>query len=59
MDLESKWNQSYLEQGKVTNAMQETSQEIKKIVKELISRDMQEARNSVNVKDYEIHAFAG
>jgi hypothetical protein len=43
MDLESKWNQSYLEQGKVTNAMQETSQEIKKIVKELISRDMQEA----------------
>jgi hypothetical protein len=59
MDLESKWNQSYLEQGKVTNAMQETSQEIKKIVKELISRDMQEARNSVNVRDYEIHAFAG
>lgn len=59
MDLESKWNQSYLEQGKVTNAMQETSQEIKSIVKELISRDMQEARNSVNVKDYEIHAFAG
>jgi len=39
--------------------MQETSQEIKKIVKELISRDMQEARNSVNVRDYEIHAFAG
>ena len=59
MDLESKWNQSYLEQGKVTNAMQETSQEIKSIVKELISRDMQEARNSVNVRDYEIHAFAG
>jgi len=59
MDLESKWNQSYLEQGKVTNAMQETSQEIKNIVKELISRDMQEARNSVNVRDYEIHAFAG
>jgi hypothetical protein len=59
MDLESKWNQSYLEQGKVTNAMQETSQEIKKIVKELISRDMQEAINSVNVRDYEIHAFAG
>jgi len=43
----------------VTNAMQETSQEIKKIVKELISRDMQEAKYSVNVKDYEIHAFAG
>ena len=59
MDLESKWNQSYLEQGKVTNAMQETSQEIKNIVKELISRDMQEAKYSVNVKDYEIHAFAG
>jgi len=59
MDLESKWNQSYLEQGKVTNAMQESSQEIKKIVKELISRDMQEAKYSVNVKDYEIHAFAG
>jgi hypothetical protein len=29
--------------------MQETSQEIKQIVKELISRDMIEAKNSVNV----------
>ena len=59
MDLESKWNQSYLENGRVTNAMQETSQEIKVIVKELISRDMLEARKSVNVLDYEVHAFAG
>jgi len=39
--------------------MQETSQEIKKLVKELISRDMEAAKNSVNVLDYEIHAFAG
>jgi hypothetical protein len=39
--------------------MQETSQEIKKIVKELISRDMIEAKNSVNVLDYEVHSFAG
>jgi len=39
--------------------MQETSQEIKIIVKELISRDMEIAKNSVNVLDYEIHAFAG
>jgi len=59
MDLESKWNQSYLENGRVTNEMQETSQEIKTIVKDLISRDMEIAKNSVNVLDYEIHAFAG
>jgi hypothetical protein len=30
-----------------------------KIVKELISRDMIAAKNSVNVLDYEVHAFAG
>jgi hypothetical protein len=59
ISLESRWNQSYLENGRVTNEMQETSQEIKKIVKELISRDMIEAKNSVNVLDYEIHSFAG
>lgn len=59
ISLESKWNQSYLETGKVTNEMQETSQEIKKIVIELISRDMIEAKNSVNVLDYEVHTFAG
>jgi hypothetical protein len=59
ISLESRWNQSYLENGRVTNEMQETSQEIKKIVKELISRDMIEAKNSVNVLDYEVHSFAG
>ena len=59
ISLESRWNQSYLENGRVTNEMQETSQEIKKIVKELISRDMIEAKNSVNVLDYEVHTFAG
>ena len=59
ISLESRWNQSYLENGRVTNEMQETSQEIKKIVKELISRDMIEAKNSVNVLDYEVHPFAG
>jgi len=59
MDLESKWNQSYLEQGRVTNIMQETSQEIKVIVKELILRDMEAVRRSVNELDLEVHAFAG
>ena len=59
MDLESKWNQAYLEDGRVTNIMQETSQEIKIIVKELISRDMEAARRSVNELDFEVHAFAG
>ena len=59
MDLESKWNQAYLEDGRVTNIMQETSQEIKIIVKELISRDMEAARRSVNELDFEVHTFAG
>ena len=57
ISLESSWNQSYLEEGKVTNAMQETSQEIKTIVKELIARDMQAATS--NPKDHEVHLFAG
>jgi len=59
MDLESKWNQAYLENGRVTNIMQETSQEVKIIVKELISRDMEAARRSVNELDFEVHTFAG
>ena len=57
ISLESSWNQAYLEEGKVTNAMQETSQEIKTIVKELIARDMQTATS--NNKDFETHLFAG
>jgi hypothetical protein len=57
ISLESSWNQSYLEEGKVTNAMQETSQEIKTIVKELIARDMQAVTS--NPKDHEVHLFAG
>ena len=57
ISLESSWNQAYLEEGKVTNAMQETSQEIKTIVKELIARDMQ--ADTSNSKDFETHLFAG
>ena len=57
ISLESSWNQCYLEEGKVTNAMQETSQEIKTIVKELIARDMQAAIS--NPKDHEVHLCAG
>ena len=57
ISLESSWNQAYLEEGKVTNAMQETSQEIKIIVKELIARDMQAVTS--NNKDHEVHLFAG
>jgi hypothetical protein len=57
ISLESSWNQAYLEEGKVTNAMQETSQEIKTIVKELIARDMQAVTS--NSKDFETHLFAG
>ena len=57
ISLESSWNQAYLEEGKVTNAMQETSQEIKTIVKELIARDMQAVTS--NNKDFETHLFAG
>ena len=55
--LESKWNQAFLEAGKVTNEMQETSHEIKSIVKELISIEMEEVINNAN--NYETHAFAG
>jgi hypothetical protein len=57
ISLESSWNQAYLEEGKVTNAMQETSQQIKIIVKELIARDMQAVTS--NPKDNEVHLFAG
>jgi len=57
ISLESSWNQAYLEEGKVTNAMQETSQEIKTIVKELIARDMHAVTS--NPKDNEVHLYAG
>tara|TARA_R110000787_G_scaffold3627_2_gene14113 strand:+ start:2134 stop:2343 length:210 start_codon:yes stop_codon:yes gene_type:complete len=57
ISLESSWNQTYLEEGRVTNAMQETSHKIKVIVKELIDRDMQAVTS--NNKDLEVHLFAG
>jgi hypothetical protein len=57
ISLESSWNQTYLEEGRVTNAMQETSYKIKVIVKELIDRDMQAAIS--NPKDHEVHLYAG
>ena len=57
ISLESSWNQAYLEEGKVTNAMQETSQEIKTIVKELTATDMLAVTS--NNKDFETHLFAG
>ena len=57
ISLESSWNQAYLEEGKVTNAMQETSYKIKVIVKELIDRDMQAVTS--NNKDLEVHLYAG
>jgi len=57
ISLESSWNQTYLEEGRVTNAMQETSYKVKVIVKELIDRDMQAVTSNNN--DLEVHLYAG
>lgn len=58
MALESLWNKKFMEEGRVTNEMQQISRQVKQVVRELIQRSEFETANG-NSTDYEIHAFAG
>lgn len=58
MELESKWNQLWLEEGKVSMEMHLMGSEIKAIVRELMVRDLENAESYANRPDYENHAFA-
>jgi len=58
MALESLWNKKFMEEGRVTNEMQQISRQVKEVVRELIKRSDFETANG-NSTDYEIHAFAG
>jgi len=58
MALESLWNKKFMEEGRVTNEMQQISRQVKEVVRELIKRSEFETANG-NSTDYEIHAFAG
>lgn len=58
MALEALWNKKFMEEGRVTNEMQQISRQVKEVVRELIARSEFEAANG-NSTDYEIHAFAG
>lgn len=58
MALEALWNKKFMEEGRVTNEMQQISRQVKEVVRELIARSEFETANG-NSTDYEIHAFAG
>lgn len=58
MALESLWNKKFMEEGRVTNEMQQISRQVKEVVRELIKRSDFEVANG-NSTDYEVHAFAG
>jgi len=48
MGLESKWNQSYLEQGCVTPEMKWIDLDLKKVKKDMIDLDLISAREEIN-----------
>lgn len=48
ISLESKWNQSYLEQGCVTPEMKWIDLDLKKVKKEMIDLDLVSAKEEIN-----------
>lgn len=44
IELESKWNQSYLQAGKVTVDMKSIEEEIRYIRRQMVSADMEDVR---------------
>ena len=58
LKLESKWNESFLEnRGQITQEMSVLGDEIKVVIR-LIIRE-QEIQANKNSRDYEAHLFAG
>ena len=48
IDLESQWNRSYLEQGKLTTDMQWLEVELKEVKRQILQQDLDAARQENN-----------
>ena len=49
IDLESQWNKSYLEQGRITTDMQWLEVELKEVKRQILQQDLEAAREQNNV----------
>lgn len=49
IDLESQWNRSYLEQGKLTTDMQWLEVELKEVKRQILQQDLESARQENNL----------
>jgi hypothetical protein len=49
IDLESQWNKSYLEQGKLTTDMQWLEVMLKEVKRQILQQDLEAARQQNNV----------
>ena len=49
IDLESQWNKSYLEQGKLTTDMQWLDVELKEVKRLILQQDLEAARQENNL----------
>ena len=49
IDLESQWNKSYLEQGKLTTDMQWLEVELKEVKRQILQQDQEAARQENNL----------
>lgn len=49
IDLESQWNRSYLEQGKLTTDMQWLEVELKEIKRQILQQDLEVAKQETNL----------
>ena len=59
IDLESQWNKSYLEQGKLTTDMQWLDVELKEVKRLILQQDLEAARqeNNLDLSEEEDPAF--
>jgi hypothetical protein len=49
IDLESQWNKSYLEQGRLTTDMQWLEVELKEVKRQILQQDLENAKQQNNV----------
>ena len=49
IDLESQWNRSYLEQGKLTTDMQWLDVELKEVKRQILQQDLDAAKQENNL----------
>ena len=49
IDLESQWNKSYLEQGRLTTDMQWLEVELKEVKRQILQQDLEAAKQENNL----------